>query len=167
MFKDYSDIKEGFESIFEAYIIPFKLMRKKDWFSEEERSSLRRCCHQIGILFPKHLKRSRPSKVDDLIFVIPEFADRWLTHGGLRDEDIERLHNETNRILSALCSIRETSIKFRITMERLELKRSTPLNLEGATPRRFRCQKCPEKTLLVDGVCVKCGWLREKKKGSN
>jgi hypothetical protein len=139
VFKDYSDIKEGFESIFEAYIIPFKLMRKKDWFSEEERSSLRRCCHQIGILFPKYLKRSRPSKVDDLIFVIPEFADRWLTHGGLRDEDIERLHNETNRILSALCSIRETSIKFRNTMERLELKRSNPLNLEGKSVRRKPC----------------------------
>ena len=115
---------------------------------------------EIGVLYPKFLKRSIPSKVDDLIFVIPEFAKRFKTLGGLREEDIERLHNETNRILTGLISVREQSIKFLLTLERLELKRAVPSTLATPTPRKLKCKYCPEKPVLFDNVCQICGWKK-------
>ena len=96
-----------------------------------------------------------------MIFVIPEFAKRFKTLGGVREDDIERLHNETNRILTGLISVREQSIKFLLTLERLELKRAVPSTQATHTLRKFKCKYCPEKPVLVDKVCQICGWKKD------
>ena len=115
-----------------------------------------------GVLYPRVLKRSIPSKVDDLIFIIPTFAQKFKTLGGLREEDVERLHNETNRILTVLASVWEQSVKFLLTLERLELKRSSSSTLGLPMPRRFRCKQCVDKPYIEDSACEKCGWKRAK-----
>ena len=162
VFTNYPELKKGYDSLFEAYETPFHFMRKKDWLSEEEITKCEEECNKIGVLYPRVLKRSIPSKVDDLIFIIPKFAKKFKTLGGLREEDVERLHNETNRILTVLASVREHSVKFLLTLERMELKSSSSTTLGLPIPRRFRCKQCADKPYIVDSTCDRCGWKRAR-----
>ena len=65
-----------------------------------------------------------PSIIIDKLRLIsvPEFAKRWKTVGLLREEDIEALHNKTNRVLANLVCVREKGLQLSLAMERLHLK---------------------------------------------
>ena len=51
------------------------------------------CCEKIGEIYPRNFKSSIPPKLDDLIFVVPKFARKWNTIGGLREEKVEAFQN--------------------------------------------------------------------------
>ena len=55
--------------------------------------TLKVSCHAIGKLWPQVFPGSSiPPKIDVLVFVVPEFAERWGTLGGHGEERIEALH---------------------------------------------------------------------------
>ena len=63
-------------------------------------------CLAIGKLWPKlFLGSSIPPKVDVLVFVVPKFARKWGTLGGLAEERIEALHQTFNRFDRVLACI--------------------------------------------------------------
>lgn len=55
----------------------------------------------------------------------------------------------------------KTSVKFLLTLERVELKRKAPPALGTPTPRNFRCPTCPKKPLLENDICKVCGYKRK------
>lgn len=67
VFSDYPDVQQKYNSLFSVYKPIHFLMKRRDWMTEPEICQLAEGCRQIGILYPKLLKRSIPSKVDDLI----------------------------------------------------------------------------------------------------
>ena len=68
-------------------------MKASRFLTNEELDRIDACCMKIGEVYPKHFKASITPKLDDLIFVVPKFARRWTTVGGLREEKIEGFHN--------------------------------------------------------------------------
>ena len=162
VFSDHPDLKNGFEEFFESYVRPHHLMKAKRWLTSEEIEELRKDCTNLGVIFPKVFKRSIPSKMDDLIFIVPLFAEKFNTLGGLREEDIERLHNEMNQILRVLCSVRDSALKLTLAMERVELKRATPINPAEPVKRKFRCKVCSSKPYLKDDTCPECSYTRKR-----
>ena len=124
-----------------------------------EKHDLKRDCRELEIIWPKVFKKSIPSKLDDLITVVPKFGEKFHTIGGLREEDIERLHNETNQLMRVLCCVRDEGHRMKMAMERIEMKRATPTSV----PRKFRCQKCKDRPYLMENKCNACGYVRHVK----
>ena len=81
-------------------------MRAKRFLSEEEVKKLTAACIRFGEVYPKTFKMTIPSKVDDVVFALPEFSKRWGTVGGLCEDEIERCHNVTNQIKAKLCQVK-------------------------------------------------------------
>ena len=63
-------------------------------------------CNTIGTLWPQlFFGSSVPPKVDALVFVVPEFAAKWSTLGGVGEERGEALHgtyNHHDRVLAPM-----------------------------------------------------------------
>ena len=80
-------------------------MKANRFLTPAELDQLDVYCEQIGEIYPRNFKKSIPPKLgeivlsffptmfliiflDDLIFVVPIFARKWNTVGGLREENI-------------------------------------------------------------------------------
>jgi hypothetical protein len=87
------ETKKKHDEFFQHYKPLHFLMKAKRFLTPEELDTIDICCAKIGEVYPKHFKTSITPKLDDLIFVVPQFSRKWNTVGGLREEDIEAFHN--------------------------------------------------------------------------
>ena len=93
------EVKEKYDKFFLYYKSLHFLMKACRFLTEKELDEVDFCCEQIGQVYPKYFKSSIPPKLDDLIFVVPQFARKWNTIGGLREEKIEAFHNTSKWIV--------------------------------------------------------------------
>ena len=87
------ETKKKYDEFFQQYKPLHFLMKAKRFLTPEELDTIDICCAKIGEVYPKYFKTSITPKLDDLIFVVPQFSRKWNTVGGLREEDIEAFHN--------------------------------------------------------------------------
>ena len=176
------EIKRKYDDFFKYYKPVHFLMKASRFLTNEELDRIDACCMKIGEVYPKHFKASITPKLDDLIFVVPKFARRWTTVGGLREEKIEGFHNTSkyypsfsfkldlfsfylaNRILGVLFSVRKADLKLVLAVERSELKQSFGASFVKPVERIFFCPDCRKKlgkkTGLIDRVCPDCGFKK-------
>ena len=91
-------LQSGITEVVECYRSIHFLMQVRRFLTPAEQSSLKYECTRLGEIFPRVFKCSLPPKLDTLVFVVPMFAEKWGTVGGLREEGMERLHNLMNQV---------------------------------------------------------------------
>ena len=90
------EVREKYEEFFKYYKPVHFLMKAHRFLTSDELDLIDFNCEKLGEVYPKHFKgKTIPPKLDDLIFVVPRFARRWNTVGGLREEKIEAFHNSS------------------------------------------------------------------------
>ena len=93
VFASNPEVKKKYDEFLEVYKPLHFLMKSNRFLSPEELDLMDTYCEKIGEIYPKNFKTAIPPKLDDLIFVVPKFARKWNTVGGLREEKIEAFHN--------------------------------------------------------------------------
>ena len=76
--------------------------------------------------------------MDDVIYIVPEFAKKFKTIGKLREEDIEQVHQITNSIMRDLCSVRYHELRMTLGIQRAHLVRKTDKEFAKPRPRKFK-----------------------------
>ena len=71
------EVKEKYDEIFLYYKPLHFLMKAHRFLTEEELDMIDICCAKIGELYPKYFKGSITPKLDDLVFIVPEFDRKW------------------------------------------------------------------------------------------
>ena len=158
-FAQFPEHQQKWRTFFEAFYPIWELMRAKRFLSEDEKVRLYEACKKFGTVYPKTFKKTIPSKVDDVIFALPQFTQKWGTIGGLREDEIERCHNVTNRIKASLVQVKGRGQQFLKTLQQLEKMSNLPEKFGDAQQRTFKCKEC--HTLAVsNNKCKNCGAVR-------
>ena len=76
--------------------------------------------------------------MDDVIYVVPKFAEKFKTIGKLREEDIEQVHQTINPIMRDLCSVRCHESRMRLGMQRAHLVRKSDKDFAKPRPRKLK-----------------------------
>ena len=103
-------------------------------------------------------------KIQEVIFYVPFFVEKWGTVGILREEDTEEQHHLLNAILLSMANVKDKSKRLSLALKRRQVFRSS--EKVKPTRRKFRCPNCSTSTepvFLENKECPHC----EYKKGSN
>ena len=165
---DHPEVKTKFDSVFEVYAPISHLMMAKRFLTDVEKSLLINSCKSLGVLFPKHFNQNITPKLQEVIFYVPAFVEKWGTVGILREEDTEEQHHLLNAILLSLVSVKSKPKRLSLALKRRQIFRSG----EKAKPksRQFRCKNCSSKNhpvILVNNNCPNCGYTRGRNNPTN
>jgi hypothetical protein len=94
---DHPEVKKKYDQFYLYYKPVHFLMKANRFLTDQKLDKVDFCCEKIGQVYPEFFKASITPKLDDLIFVVPLFARRWRTVGGLREESIEAFHNSSKK----------------------------------------------------------------------
>jgi hypothetical protein len=107
---------------------------------------------KLGKLWPKLFAGSSiPPKVDVLIFVVPAFARKWGTVGGLGEQRLEALHQVFNAFDRVLVCQRHKGKAYALSMKRVHSHQVGVRkvgHLSRPRPRKFK--KRPIKVYSQD-----------------
>ena len=97
-------------------------LQPRRFYTKSEIEELKKECWKLGKIFPRVFHASITPKLDTLIFIIPMFAEKWGTVGGLREEALEKLHNQVNQMLRILACVRKREDRLLMALQRNEMR---------------------------------------------
>ena len=162
------DFKRLFNNFCGPYLRLQRLMKASRWLSQQEVMSgnisiysilsdlvyfhladvfyfqiadIENLCNTIGSLWPQLFHGSSiPPKVDALVFIVPHFANKWSTLGGVGEEGVERLHRTYNQHGRTLAAMKNKGKAMGLAMRRENVSvkaRKVVGHIHLAAARRF------------------------------
>ena len=118
-----------------------KLVMARRFLTDDECARLRTLCHSFGAKFPVVFPdRNITRKIHELVFNVPEFAEKWHTVGLLSEQEGESMHAIVKAELRTLACVRNKADKLRKVLERDEIRSVANKDMMKPIPRL--CQVC-------------------------